>query len=76
MPPAYSVWGNKLIITLIIVTLFVVLSLVRTLITLRIDACAPVFGTHRVAVFFRDAHGLSAAVLKSIVLLADTLAHG
>ncbi len=76
VPPPYSAWGAKLMIKLIVITFFVILSLVRTLVTVRVDACAPALQTNRVSNFLRDAYGLSAAVLVSIVLLAEALAHG
>ncbi len=76
VPSATSPWGAKLFIKLLVVTLFVVFSLVRTLITVRVDVCVPMLQLGRASSFLKGAHGLSAIVLVTIILLAEALAHG
>ncbi len=76
LPDVHSLWGAKLLVKLVVVTLFVGFSLVRTLLTTRLGFCINSMPAARSAKTYEGVYGISALLLVAIVLMAEALAHG
>jgi uncharacterized membrane protein len=76
LPAPQTAWGIKLTIKLSLVLILILLSLVRTVLVIRLGLRAFGATTLRLPSLFETIYGSTTLVLITVVILAEALAHG